>query len=214
MADSFGAAATPLTGSGGGPGQAAGGAQGYAHPLAALFHVAFKLAALLVYVFFGWFGTESFVLNFLLVVLLSAVDFWTVKNVSGRLLVGLRWWNEVKEDGTSAWVYESGDEQKLAAMNPNDGYVFWTALYVAPVCWAVFAVLNLLRLSFDYLLIVSVAFVLTGSNALGYTYASRDAKNKIQGRLQGMAQGAVLNSLRSAMGFGAAQPAQPAQGRV
>ncbi len=28
-------------------------------------------------------------------VLLLAFDFWTVKNVSGRLLVGLRWWNEV-----------------------------------------------------------------------------------------------------------------------
>jgi len=197
----------------------AGGApvpqQSYAHPVAALFHVAFKLAALLVYLFCGWFGNESFVLNFLLVVLLSAVDFWTVKNVSGRLLVGLRWWNEVKEDGSSAWVYESGDEQKLAAMNPNDGYVFWTALYVAPICWLVFAVLNLLRFSFDYLIIVAVAFVLTGSNALGYTYASRDAKQKIQGRLQGMAQGAVMNTLRTAMGFGPAAPAQPAQaGRV
>jgi len=23
----------------------------------------------------------------------AALDFWTVKNVSGRLLVGLRWWS-------------------------------------------------------------------------------------------------------------------------
>lgn len=28
-------------------------------------------------------------------VTLLAFDFWTVKNVSGRLLVGLRWWNKV-----------------------------------------------------------------------------------------------------------------------
>jgi hypothetical protein len=35
------------------------------------------------------------------------MDFWTVKNVSGRLLVGLRWWNEIKEDGESVWVFES-----------------------------------------------------------------------------------------------------------
>ena len=78
MADSFGATA-PLAGGGGGgvPAGSAGGVAGgqsYAHPLAAFFHVAFKLAALLVYVFCGWFGNESFVLNFLLVVLLSAVD--------------------------------------------------------------------------------------------------------------------------------------------
>ena len=29
------------------------------------------------------------------IVLLLALDFWTVKNVSGRLMVGLRWRNEV-----------------------------------------------------------------------------------------------------------------------
>lgn len=36
-------------------------------------------------------------------------DFWTVKNVSGRLLVGLRWWSENKEDGTTTWLFESRD---------------------------------------------------------------------------------------------------------
>ena len=44
---------------------------------------------------------------FIAVILLLAFDFWTVKNVTGRLLVGLRWWNRVKEDGTSEWVFES-----------------------------------------------------------------------------------------------------------
>ena len=39
--------------------------------------------------------------------LLLAADFWTVKNITGRLLVGLRWWNKVNEDGTSEWVFES-----------------------------------------------------------------------------------------------------------
>ena len=33
--------------------------------------------------------------------------FWFVKNIAGRVLVGLRWWNEVKEDGTEIWVFES-----------------------------------------------------------------------------------------------------------
>jgi len=39
--------------------------------------------------------------------LLLAFDFWTVKNVSGRLMVGLRWWNKIEEDGTSTWIFES-----------------------------------------------------------------------------------------------------------
>lgn len=33
------------------------------------------------------------------VIVLSAFDFWTVKNVTGRLLVGLRWWSEPRVDG-------------------------------------------------------------------------------------------------------------------
>ena len=31
---------------------------------------------------------------------------WQVKNVSGRLLVGLRWWNEVTDEGSN-WRFES-----------------------------------------------------------------------------------------------------------
>lgn len=36
-----------------------------------------------------------------------AFDFWVVKNVSGRLLVGLRWWHEVQPDGSDRWIFES-----------------------------------------------------------------------------------------------------------
>ena len=49
------------------------------------------------------------VLLFVIIVLLLAFDFWTVKNVSGRLLCGLRWWNETGPDGQSVWVFESAD---------------------------------------------------------------------------------------------------------
>ena len=32
--------------------------------------------------------SKSFVLNFVLIIMLLALDFWTVKNVTGRFLVG------------------------------------------------------------------------------------------------------------------------------
>ncbi len=56
---------------------------------------------------FGWLFTSNFILSFVVIILLLAFDFWTVKNVSGRLLVGLRWWNEIKEDGSNEWIFES-----------------------------------------------------------------------------------------------------------
>lgn len=30
-----------------------------------------------------------------------------VQNITGRLMVGLRWWNQVDDDGRSHWVFES-----------------------------------------------------------------------------------------------------------
>ena len=74
--------------------------------MAMFFHVFFRAAALLVYFFCGVF-TDKFIASFIAIVLLSAFDFWTVKNVTGRLLVGLRWWNKIDEDGVSQWVFES-----------------------------------------------------------------------------------------------------------
>lgn len=55
----------------------------------------------------GSIFTDNFTLVFVVTILLLAFDFWTVKNVSGRLLVGLRWWNEIQEDGSNQWVFES-----------------------------------------------------------------------------------------------------------
>lgn len=77
-----------------------------AHPTVAVFHVSFKLAAIAAYLLLGIF-TGSFVVQFVLTVTLLAFDFWTVKNVSGRLLVGLRWWNDVDEDGAGTWRFET-----------------------------------------------------------------------------------------------------------
>jgi len=33
------------------------------------------------------------VITYILALVSAALDFWVVKNVSGRLLVGLRWWS-------------------------------------------------------------------------------------------------------------------------
>lgn len=51
--------------------------------------------------------TDSFITSFVFIILLLSADFWTVKNITGRILVGLRWWNYIDDDGKSIWVYES-----------------------------------------------------------------------------------------------------------
>lgn len=76
------------------------------HPYVSFFHVAFRVAAILGYMLCGMFS-DSFITSFVTVILLLSMDFWTVKNITGRLMVGLRWWNYVDDDGKSHWIYES-----------------------------------------------------------------------------------------------------------
>jgi hypothetical protein len=44
---------------------------------------------------------------FILVTLMSAFDFYMVKNISGRLLIGMRWWSEIDDNGKEKWNFES-----------------------------------------------------------------------------------------------------------
>lgn len=76
------------------------------HPSAIILHLIFKAAALFMYIFGSWF-TTSFIFTFVICIILLAFDFWVVKNISGRLLVGLRWWSYVREDGSNDWIFES-----------------------------------------------------------------------------------------------------------
>lgn len=76
-----------------------------------LFHLFFRGMALLTYILCGWF-IDSFITSFVCVILLLSADFWTVKNITGRLMVGLRWWNYIDDDGVSHWVYESKEVNK------------------------------------------------------------------------------------------------------
>lgn len=67
---------------------------------------------------------HSFVIQFVITILLVALDFWTIKNVSGRLLVGLRWWNDINEEGESVWHFETLD-QEVCNFNIAWMYCLW-----------------------------------------------------------------------------------------
>ncbi|KAB2017283.1 hypothetical protein ES319_D08G151800v1 [Gossypium barbadense] len=92
---------------------------------------------------------DSFVIIFVITVVLAALDFWVVKNVSGRILVGLRWWNEINEQGESIWRFECLDHEAVA--------------------WTIFGIFSLVRLEVDYLLVVGVCLSLAIANIIGFT---------------------------------------------
>ena len=107
------------------------------------------------FLFLGLF-TRSSVNIFVTVLLSSCLDFWLVKNVTGRYLIGLRWWsasdisseedldkeaNET-EDG---WYFESYNFDVNNSM--IDANVFWFAQAGSTIFWSVFLILKVLGLS-------------------------------------------------------------------
>lgn len=76
------------------------------HPIAVFFHLAFRSLAIVAYFVCSW-AKVSFVTSFVVIVILLSMDFWTVKNITGRLLAGLRYWNYVDETGNNHWIFES-----------------------------------------------------------------------------------------------------------
>eukprot|EP00536_Pseudo-nitzschia_multiseries_P018795 jgi/Psemu1/230302/e_gw1.3125.2.1 len=88
------------------------------HPIVCIFHLLFKSLALFFYIFGGWFAADgkggssgsNFITVTVVCILLLAADFWVVKNITGRLLVGLRWWNKVDGDKTT-WIFESAKDR-------------------------------------------------------------------------------------------------------
>ena len=113
---------------------------------------------------------------FVVCVLLFAFDFWTVKNITGRLLVGLRWWNEVREDGSNVWIFESKPDNRT--VHPTDSKIFWGALYLTPVVWIILGLSVILKP--QWLLIVAVGLTFSGANVVGYWKCQKDAGRKVQ----------------------------------
>ncbi|GLT71574.1 hypothetical protein SLA2020_435830 [Shorea laevis] len=153
--------------------------ENYANPKTCFFHVLFKAAALVFYILSALFF-DNFVIIFVVTVLLAALDFWVVKNVSGRILVGLRWWNEINDLGESVWRFECLDQESLARMNKKDSWLFWWTLYLAAVAWIVLGIFSLIRFQADYLLVIGVCLTLSIANIIGFTKCRKDAKKQIQ----------------------------------
>ncbi|KAL1795092.1 hypothetical protein ACET3X_006908 [Alternaria dauci] len=140
------------------------------HPITLLTFLFFRISSLLVYLLGLRLLTSNFVLIFIITILLLAIDFYYLKNIAGRRLVGLRWWNEVDANtGDGRWVFESLDPETGRQINATDKRFFWLALYAQPVLWVLLAIVALVSLEFIWLTLVVIALVLTITNTLAFS---------------------------------------------
>ncbi|KAM5135667.1 Golgi apparatus membrane protein TVP23 homolog B-like [Mantella aurantiaca] len=138
------------------------------HPIASFFHLFFRVSAILVYLLCGLMS-KSFIACMVTIILLLSCDFWAVKNITGRLLVGLRWWNEVDKDGESHWLYESRKASPgKKIVSEAESRIFWLALVTCPIIWVIFAFSSLISFNLKWLAVVIMGIALQGANLYGY----------------------------------------------
>uniref|UniRef100_A0A6I8NNB2 Golgi apparatus membrane protein TVP23 homolog n=1 Tax=Ornithorhynchus anatinus TaxID=9258 RepID=A0A6I8NNB2_ORNAN len=149
------------------------------HPLATFFHLFFRVSAIVTYLFCDWFS-KSFVACFVTILLLLSFDFWSVKNVTGRLLVGLRWWNQIDEDGKSHWIFEA---KKVSSHNTAsteaEARIFWLGLIICPMIWTVFFFSTLFSLKLKWLALVIAGISLQTANLYGYIHCKLGGQKSI-----------------------------------
>jgi len=152
----------------------------------------------------------NFITVTVLCILLLAADFWVVKNITGRLLVGLRWWNKVEGDKTT-WIFESAQDRQV---NKFDSSIFWTVLYATPVIWFGLMIIGILKFNLGWLIVVFTAEALSSANVYGYYKCSTDQKAKFQQMMAQGAQAGAMSVMRGNMvGWltGASSTQQPQQ---
>ena len=144
-------------------------------PKIALITVSIKLLALFFFLFLNIF-TSNEALVMIVVILLDAADFWYTKNISGRILVGLRWWNNYdKETQGNIWKFESKNEIKESNV---DRKTFWISLYGFAALWVILFVWESIAFNFTWAFLCLISMVISGINVVGFFKCSKIQQKK------------------------------------
>uniref|UniRef100_A0A8C6T5Q3 Golgi apparatus membrane protein TVP23 homolog n=1 Tax=Neogobius melanostomus TaxID=47308 RepID=A0A8C6T5Q3_9GOBI len=149
------------------------------HPVVSFFHLFFRTSAIFVYLVCEIFSSR-FIVCMVTIILLLSCDFWTVKNVSGRLLVGLRWWNHIDEHGNSHWIFESRKTQSQSTTSEAESRIFWLGLIVCPIFWILFFFTTIISFQIKWLTVVVMGLVLQWANVYGYIRCKVGGKSALK----------------------------------
>ena len=147
------------------------------NPSVALMTVGLKIASLFFFLFLNIFtSNEAFVM--IVVIIFDAMDFWYTKNISGRILVGLRWWNTYNpETQQEIWTFESKNEKKESTI---DRGTFWLSLYGFTGAWLVLFIWECVIFNFMWACLCFISLAISGINTYGFFRCSKiQQKNMI-----------------------------------
>ena len=116
--------------------------------------------------------------TFIVVIALLAMDFWITKNVTGRMLIGMRWWNGEDETEQEGWYFESYDIKVEHSV--VDSYVFWWGMIAGTCFWGIMFFVKFIAISLFWGMLVLIGFSLNATNLYGYYLCKKDHEEKLR----------------------------------
>lgn len=164
------------------------------HPYICVLHVCFKLLSAIFY-FFGpilFRNTKSkendFILTFAITFFLVSVDFYLVKNITGRFLVKMIWWNDIREDYSNNFIFYSTEEANINQLEKN---IFWYSLYAYFILWLIQTIQMLISLQICWFLLCILCLTLSFCNLFNFWKSSKE-QHKVVGNVLSKVNPSVL----------------------
>ncbi|XP_023227511.1 uncharacterized Golgi apparatus membrane protein-like protein CG5021 isoform X1 [Centruroides sculpturatus] len=143
------------------------------HPVAMFFYIVFKLAALVVYFFSGWFYID-FTIPVITIILLLCIDFYAVKNILGPILISCKWGYYVDDNGITHWYFQSKKNTE-EIIDYAENLIFWSILIINPVIWLVMFYATIFQLNANWFVVVCIALTLNIINLIGFIHCKYPA---------------------------------------
>ncbi|CAD2100537.1 golgi apparatus membrane protein TVP23, putative [Plasmodium vinckei brucechwatti] len=152
------------------------------HPYVCLTHIFFKLLSVILY-FIGPFifrneksKENDFIVTFAITLFLVSLDFYLVKNITGRFLVKMIWWIDANPDYSNKIVFQSSEETSLNNIEKN---IFWYALYAYFLIWLMQTIQMLMSLQLCWFLLCCTCLFLSFYNLFNFWQCSKEQRKVV-----------------------------------
>lgn len=152
---------------------------------ACFWHITFKIGSVFCYLFLSLF-TDDDIVVFISVLFCIVFDFWVTKNLTGRYLVGLRWWSFINDDNETEWVYES--KKYDLVIDKTDYVIFWYGQYMISCFWPIMTVIKLIGLDAFWGQLCVIGSSLNVTNTLAYYKCFKEHQKKVKEHMEKLAE--------------------------
>ncbi|CAD8056237.1 unnamed protein product [Paramecium sonneborni] len=154
------------------------------HPVMWLLHILLKACAFFSYLLLGYIIQNMFY-EMIILLICHGVDFYLVKNVTGRYLIGVRWYTDLSFHGQEIYKYEFYNKGEVNAI---DSTVFWYCQFGSSCLWAFFVFANIFQFGFIDIFLAGIGACLNWINLWGYYKGSQEQQKKMRNIKQFLAK--------------------------